>query len=190
MSLCSVDLQVAHGLTYWIIHDFRIISSEALGQASYEVLYVLHDMIYRSVLRQSERESEPSRKLFWRSSSSSSNCCQRMRALWLLRLPTAIYQVVGGLNKKDQLLPTPLPSAQLTLIWPLEPVELHQVEANKGMCPKYFCRTSAVIMKCDVTSFLVWKSWLWRGSWGKKLTYLTPSSSLVLLQKWYKHMYM
>jgi len=152
---------------YWIIHDVRILSSEASGQAANEVLYVLRDMICRSVLRQSEQESEPSRRLFWRSSNSS--CYRMMRALWLLHLPKATCQVVGGLNKMDQLLLTPLLSAQLILTWPLEPAELHQVEANRGVCPECFSRTVAV-MKCDVTFFLVWESWLWRESWGKKFT--------------------
>jgi hypothetical protein len=50
--------------------------------------------------------------------------------------------------------------------------------------PKCFCRTVAVIMKCDVTSFLVAKRKM-----GQKLTYLTPSSCLVLLQKWYVQAY-
>jgi hypothetical protein len=50
--------------------------------------------------------------------------------------------------------------------------------------PKCFCRKVAVIMKCDVTSFLVVKRKM-----GQKLTYLTPSSCLVLLQKWYVQAY-
>jgi hypothetical protein len=38
-----------------------------------------------------------------------------MRALWLLHLPKATCQVVDGLKEMDQLLLTPVPSAQLTL---------------------------------------------------------------------------
>jgi hypothetical protein len=49
---------------YGIIHNVRILSNKASGQAAIEVLYVLPYMICRSVLRQSEQESEPSRKLF------------------------------------------------------------------------------------------------------------------------------
>lgn len=167
---------------YWLIHNVRILSNGAAGQAANEVLYVLHGMICRSVLKQSEQESEPSRKLFWRSNSSY---CQMMRALWLHHLPTANCQVVGGLNKMDQLLLTLLPFAQLILTWPLAPAELHQVEENRSMELKCFSRTVAGVMICDVTSFHVWKSLLWREIPVKIMAYLAPFSSFVLLQEWY-----
>jgi hypothetical protein len=43
------------------------------------------------------------------------------------------HQVLNGLNKMDQVVLTLLPSAQLILTSPQEPVGLQQVEANKGL---------------------------------------------------------